>query len=224
MNQASDLFWYSKPGSGYKKLEDCTDAKIGYSSPGSSSHMVTLRAIEHANLENAKAVSVGGPPGANAALKTGEIDLAWSVPPFFLQSINSGNMQMVFRGNQVPPFDSLSIRVNFVSKNVLEKESKKVASYFIAHKKAIDWAYNNLDEAVKIWGKVIDNKNNELLKQAVKNSYPKKALDLNAIKGISDANDIAVKFNFIGNKLSQQEISVLFDTSPLPTTDSDTYS
>lgn len=223
INRASDLFWYAKAGSGYKELKDLTDAKLGFSSPGSSTNMVALKAIEQANLSDAEAVSVGGPPDANAALKSGEIDAAWSVPPFFLKSINNGDNQMVFRGDEIKPFDSLSIRANFVGNNVLENEPEKVKSYFTAHKKAMDWAYNNLNEAVKIWGKAIDNDNYDLLKQAVENGYPKEALHLNAIKGLSDANQIAVDFDFIDDKLSQDEMNELIDTSPLPSTDGDTY-
>jgi NitT/TauT family transport system substrate-binding protein len=223
MNRASDLFWYSKAGSGYEKLEDCTDATIGFSSPGSSTNMVVRKAIESANLENAEAVSVGGTADANASLRGGEIDVAWSTPPFFLDSINSGNMQMVFRGDQVPPFKSMSIRVNFLGNQVLQNEPEKAASYFSAHKKATNWAYNNLNQAVEIWGNAIDNNNHGLLKQAVKNGYPRKALALDAIEGLSDANDLAVNFNFINNKLSMNEQNELINTSPLPSTDGDTY-
>lgn len=223
INKASDLFWYSKQGSGYKKLEDCTDAKLGFSSPGSSTNMVALKAIEHGNLSGAEAVSVGGPPDANAALKSGEIDLAWSVPPFFLDSISNGDMQMVFRGDEIPPFDDMSIRVNFVGNNVLQNEPEKASKYFAAHEKAMNWAYDNLDEAAKIWGDAIDNDDTALLKQAVENGYPKEALDPSGITGLSAANDIAVEFDFIDNKLSQDELNELIDTSPIPSTDGDTY-
>lgn len=223
INRASDMFWYSKAGSGYENLKDLNGAKLGFSSPGSSTNMVALKAIEQAGLSDAKAVSVGGPPDANAAVKSGEIDAAWSVPPFFLESINSGDMQMVFRGNEIKPFDSLSIRTNFVGNGVLENDPEKVKSYFAASQNAMDWAYNNLDEAVKIWGEAIDNDNHDLLKQAVTNGYPKEALDLNAIKGLSDANQIAVDFDFIDDTLSQEEMNELVDTSPLPSTDGDTY-
>lgn len=222
INRSSDLFWYSKADSKYDSLDNLEGAKVGFSSPGSSTNMVALSAVE--GVEGAEAVSVGGPPDANAALEGGEVDLAWSVPPFFLSGVEAGEYQIAFRGGDVSPFDALSIRVNFVGNNVLQENPGKVEAYFRAHKAAMDWAYDNLDDAVRIWGNAIDNDNYELLKTAVQDGYPEDALVLTDFKGLDAANQVAVEFDFIDNKLSDDELNELINTSPLPGTDGDTYS
>lgn len=222
INQSSDMFFYAMAGSEYDGVDSIQGAKVGFSSPGSSTNMVVLNAVE--GVEGAEAVSVGGPPDANAALEGGEIDIAWSVPPFFMEGVNQGDYEIVFRGSDVEPFGALSIRVNFVGNNVLEEDPGKVESYFAAHKQAFDWAYDNLDEAIEIWGDAIDNDNHELLKQAVEVGFPRDALRLDAFEGLDEANQLAVDFDFIDEPLSEEEINEVIDTSPLPTTDGDTYS
>ena len=221
INQSTDMFFYALADSEYDSLDDIEGAKVGFSSPGSSTNMVALSAVD--GVEGAEAVSVGGPPDANAALEGGEVDLAWSVPPFFLDGVQAGDYKIVFRGADVPPFDALSIRVNFVGNNVLDTDPDKVASYFRAHKRALDWAYDNLDDAVRIWGETIDNDDYDLLETAVRDGYPRRVLRLGDFKGLDAANQIAVDFDFIDSKLSTDEMNELIDTSPLPGTDGDTY-
>lgn len=214
INQSSDLFWYG--------LADQTDAEsvegvdglsLGFSSPGSSTHMVALTAAEQYGGE---AVSVGGPPDANAAVEGEEVELGWSAGHFFFDGVESGEYDLVFRGNDVDPFGDLSIRVNFVSGDLLDENPEQAAAYFSAHERAIDWAYDNLDEAVEIWADEIDSENHDLLRQAVEGGYPREALQLNDFRGIDEANQVAVDFEFIDDPLSEDELDELIDTSPLP--------
>lgn len=222
INQSSDLFWYGLADQiDYNSVDDIQGASVGFSSPGSSTNMVALKAIE--GVEGAEALSVGGPPDANAAVEGGEVDLGWSVPPFFLDGVENGDYEIVFRGSDVEPFGSLSIRVNFVAGSLLENNAGKAEAYFTAHERAIEWAYNNLDQAVEIWGNTIDNDNYDLLRTAVEDGYPQEALQLGKFKGLDAANDIAVEFDFIDDSLSQEEMDEVIDTSPLPSADGDTY-
>jgi NitT/TauT family transport system substrate-binding protein len=222
INKSTDMFFYTLADSEYDSIDDLEGASVGYSSPGSSTNMVALSAVQ--DVDGAEAVSVGGPPDANAALEGGEVDLAWSVPPFFLDGVEAGDYKIVFRGSEVNPFNALSIRVNFVGNNVLNDDPGKVADYFSAHKQALDWAYDNLDDALQIWGEAIDNDNYDLLETAVLDGYPREVLTLDELKGLDAANQLAVDFDFIDSELSDDEINELVDTSPLPGTSGDTYS
>lgn len=214
MNQSSDLFWYGLADQiDYEGLDDIQGATIGFSSPGSSTNMVALRAID--GVDGAEAISVGGPPDSNAAVEGGEVDLGWSVPPFFLDGVESGDYEIVFRGDEVEPFGSLSIRANFVAGSLLEDNPEKAEAYFTARKRALDWAYDNLDAAVELWGNEIDNDNYDLLRTAVEDGYPQEALQPDDFKGLDAANEIAVEFDFIDDPLTDDELDELIDTNPI---------
>lgn len=214
INQSSDLFWYGLAGeTDYESVEDIEGASLGFSSPGSSTHMVSLTAAERYGGE---VTSVGGPPDANAALEGGEVDLGWSAGQFFYGGVQDGDYVEVFRGNDVEPFGNLSIRVNFVDGALLEDNPGKAESYFAAHAQAIEWAYDNLDQAIDIWAEEIDSENTDLLRGAVEQGYPREALALNDMRGLDQANQVAVDFDFIDDRLSDDELDELIDTSPLP--------
>lgn len=167
----SDLVWYSKGGSKYKSLEDCKDARIGFSQPSSSTHMTALGAVSHANLAQAELKSVGGPPDANAALESDAIDLAWTVPPFFFKGIADGKYQEVFVGDQIPPFDDMTLRIHTSLNKWLSNNGETARAYFRAYQKGLNWAYNNKREAAEIWGNVIDYDNYDILVQALEENY-----------------------------------------------------
>lgn len=217
INQSSDLFWYGLAGETEAEgVEAVEGLSLGFSSPGSSTNMVSLTAAERYGGE---AVSIGGPPDANAAVEGGEVDLAWSAGQFFFDGVQSGDYDLVFRGNDVDPFGNLSIRVNFVDGALLEDNPDIAESYFTAQQRALDYAYNNLDEAAEIWGNEIDNDDYDFLRSVIEESYPQEAMDLTAFQGIEDANQVAVDFDFIDEKLSQEELNELIDTTPVTGSD-----
>jgi NitT/TauT family transport system substrate-binding protein len=209
----SDLVWYSKDDSGYETLEDCVDADIGFSQPSSSTHMVALGAISHGNLEDAEAVSVGGPPDANSALESDNIDLAWTVPPFFFGDIQSGPYQQVFTGDQIPPFDDMTLRIHTALNDWLANNGDLARSYFNAYQKGLDWAYNNKTEAAEIWGDVIDYDNTDILVQALEENYVKEGLQLDRVRNLDASNELAVEHDFIDSPLSEEERDELIDLS-----------
>lgn len=227
INAASDLFWVAKSGSKYKSLEDLKgeSAKIGFSSPGSSTNMVALGAINHGNLDNAKAVAVGGPPDSLTALKTDEIDVGWLTAEFVFDPAIRKDVQMVFKGMNIPPFGATTIRANVATDKWLSNNSKAAKSYFRARQKTIDWAYSNKEKAAEIMASKFDKKNGkEIFTKALEaGAYGKEHLQMNAFKGLDTANQLAVKHGFLDNKLPQKELNKLIDTSYLPGTDGDTF-
>jgi NitT/TauT family transport system substrate-binding protein len=149
INQSSDLFWYGLAGETEAEgVEAVVGLSLGFSSPGSSTNMVSLTAAERYGGE---AVSIGGPPDANAAVEGGEVDLAWSAGQFFSDGVQSGDY--------------------------------------------------------------------DFLRSVIEESYPQEAMDLTAFQGIEDANQVAVDFDFIDEKLSQEELNELIDTTPVTGSD-----
>lgn len=214
INQSSDLFWYGLPDRiDAEGPEDIEGMSLGFSSPGSSTHMVALTAADRYGGE---AISVGGPPDANAAVEGEEVDLGWSAGHFFFEGVQQGDYNLVFRGNDIEPFGNLSIRVNFVDGDILEENPDQAEAYFQAHERAIEWAYDNMEEAVEIWGETIDDDNYDLLQSAVEEAYPQEAVQLTDFQGLDEAQQVAVDFDFIDEPLSDDELDDLIDTSPIP--------
>jgi ABC-type nitrate/sulfonate/bicarbonate transport system substrate-binding protein len=212
----SDLVWYSKADSKYETLEDCTDARIGFSQPSSSTHMTALGAVSHAGLDQAELSSVGGPPDANAALESDSIDLAWTVPPFFFDGIRGDKYQQVFVGDQIPPFDDMTLRIHTGLSGWLSNNGDLARSYFRAYQKGLDWAYDNKREAAEIWGNVIDYDNYDILVQALEENYVKQGLQLGRIRNLEASNELAVEHDFIDSELSQEERDEMVDLSYVP--------
>lgn len=212
---ASDIVMFSAPDSKYESLDDCDDAAIGYSRPGSSTHMVVERAIEHGELSEAEAVSVGGFADALTAVESDEIDVGWAIPFFSTPRIRDGTIQEVFTGDQIPPFDDMSIRVNFATGEWLENNPDTARAFFRAWQQSTDYAYDNLDESATMWAEMLDQ-DQEPLKQAIEQYYPKEYIELDRLRNVDAAMDLAVEFEFIEEVLSEDELDELLYLDYLP--------
>lgn len=212
---ASDIVMFSAPDSKYESLDDCDDAAIGYSRPGSSTHMVVERAIEHGELSEAEAVSVGGFADALTAVESDEIDVGWAIPFFSTPRIRDGTIQEVFTGDQIPPFDDMSIRVNFAIGEWLENNPDTARAFFRAWQQSTDYAYDNLDESATMWAEMLEQ-DQEPLKQAIEQYYPKEYIELDRLRNVDAAMDLAVEFEFIEEVLSEDELDELLYLDYLP--------
>lgn len=212
--RSADLYWFAEAGSEYDSLENSDGASIGYSSPGSSTHMVAEGAIEYAGLDNAEAVSAGGPADNYSAVLTGEIDIGWSTPVEVLPGIEDGEVQQVFRGDEVQPFDNLSIRTEIANLDWLESDPDTAEAFFRAQQKCLEWEWENLDEAAALWAEVLEHDNPEALAEIIEVSYP--GSDPGEISGIDESMDLAIEHDFIDSPLSEDELDELIDLSYLP--------
>lgn len=212
---ASDIVMFSAPDSTYESLEDCDDAAIGYSRPGSSTHMVVKRAIEHGELSRAEAVSIGGFADALTAVESGEIDVGWAIPFFSTPRVREGTIQEVFTGDQIPPFDDMTVRVNFATGEWLENNPDTARAFFRAWQRSTDYAYDNLDEAAAMWAEMLEQ-DQEPLKQAIEQYYPRETIALDRLQNVDAAMDLAVEFEFIEEVLSESELDELLALDYLP--------
>jgi NitT/TauT family transport system substrate-binding protein len=204
-NSATDFVWYSTGDSGIESLDDLDDASIGFSAPGSSTQATVLNAIEQSGAEDAEAVATGGIPDTNSALQTGEIDVAWTVPPFFFQGILSDKYNEVFRGADIEPFGDMSARVILASGDWLNNDSDIADDFFEAWSASWDWVYDNLDESIQYWGELVDEDDHDFLKELQQDTYPWENINPSNLRNLDAAMDIAVEFDFIDSPLSDEE-------------------
>jgi ABC-type nitrate/sulfonate/bicarbonate transport system substrate-binding protein len=209
---SKSLVWVSQAGSKYESLEDCTDAQIGFTSPGSSTNMCVEGAIDAADLANAEAVSAGGPSANYTAVLNGEIDAGFVTPMLAREGVENGEVQIVFRGSEVPPFDNTSLRSEIVNSNWLSENEEAARGYFRVQQRALQWEEENPEQAAEIWAGIQDYDADFLLD--VKDSYPWS--NPSEIANIDTAQQLAVDFDFIDSKLSEDELDELIDFSYLP--------
>lgn len=220
VSAATDFFWVSKEGSEYQSKSDLkgsSGVKIGFSSPGSSTHMTTLGAIDALDMD-AEPVAVGGPPDSIAAVKTGEVDLGWVTTEFLFDPEKAQGVNRVFHGADIPPFDNLTVRGNLAQDSWLQNNGDAAKSYLTARKKTLDWIYNNLEEAATILGDEMDVHNApQIIQDSIDaGAYAREHLRMDKITNLSTAMDLGVKYDYLDSKLSQDELDEMVDTSYLP--------
>src|SRR5581483_6278283 len=121
MTGASDLFWYVKADSPIRAMKNMDGKTMGYSRPGSSTHLVALALGDHAKVKP-KLVSSGDGPGTRVQVMSGQIDAGWSGPPFNLDLVAEGKIRIVARGSDVPTLNEQTVRVNAANLKVLTEK------------------------------------------------------------------------------------------------------
>ena len=201
-----DIFWYVRADSPYKTIKDLDGKSIGYSRAGSSSHMILQLATDHYKIKS-KLVSVGSPPDAFTAVMTKQVDAGWSVPPFFLDKIEQGEIRIVFRGAELESIKDVTLRVNFANANFYDKNTKLARSYIRAIKRAIDYMYDNPKEAIALFAEF--NKFTLSVAEAGFKFFPKQALVLSPVSRVDFSVDLALKLKMITKAPTEEELKKL---------------
>jgi NitT/TauT family transport system substrate-binding protein len=215
----SDVFWYAKADSPIKRIEDLAGKKIGFSNPGSSSHMATLVLAEwfkSKKLKEPEPTAAGSPPEQFTAVMTGQIDAGWSTPPFFLDEIEKKNIRLIFGGNEIPGLSELTLRVNFGRTEFIKARPDAMRGFLRATQDAIKFIFTQQEEAAKIWIKNAELKESPaLVKQAWK-FYSAEGMALSPLAGVDQSLADAVKFKFLKKPFSREDFNRGTDLSFLP--------
>lgn len=145
MTGAPDLFWYVKADSAVKSMKDLNGRTMGYSRPGSSTHLVALALAEHFAVKP-KLVSAGGVPDTRTQVMSGQIDAGWSAPPFNLDLVNDGKIRIIARGTDIPALNDQTVRVNAASVKFLTEKRDVARRFMKAYHESIEWVYANPDK------------------------------------------------------------------------------
>jgi NitT/TauT family transport system substrate-binding protein len=200
---APDAFWYSRPESGIKTIRDTDGKTVAFSSPGSSTNLIVLQLIAQEKA-TPKLVATGGAPATLTQVMTGQIDVGWSVPPFVLQQLAEGRLQIIARGSDVAAIRDQTIRVNVANANALAQKRDVFVRYIRALKRAIDWAYTG-NAAVEAYAQ--SAKVPLALAQRTRDEfYPKESLQLGEVRSLDLTLKQALEFKYITAPLSVAEV------------------
>jgi NitT/TauT family transport system substrate-binding protein len=200
---APDAFWYARTESGIKNIRETNGKTVAFSSPGSSTNLIILQLV---NQEKAspKLVAAGGAPATLTQVMTGQIDVGWSVPPFVLQHLAEGKLQIIGRGSDVEAIRNQTIRVNVANANALKEKRDAFVRYVRALSRAIDWAYAG-PQAIDAYAEIA--KVPRALAQRTRDEfYPKEALQLSEVRGLDLTLRQALEYKYITTPLSVAEV------------------
>jgi NitT/TauT family transport system substrate-binding protein len=217
---SDDHYWFSRTGSGISSMDNCGEYSLGFSNPGGSSHMISKAATDGFDCGGAQLKSIGGPGDELSAVLDGNVDLGWGAPSLFLDQFRNDEIQIVFRGKEVKPFDSMSARMYYTTPSFLEREGGDIArSYFTAVQQATKWTFENFDEhfAIVMEALEVESQNRQAFRKDIKaHGYEAQDLDLTAVEDLETANQLAVENDFIDEPLSSQDLRSLVNTDLVP--------
>jgi NitT/TauT family transport system substrate-binding protein len=206
MTGAPDLFWYVKADSAVKTMKDLEGRTMGYSRPGSSTHLVAQALAEHFKVKP-KLVSTGGVPDTRTQVMSGQIDAGWSAPPYNLDLVNEGKVRIIARGTELTEMNDQTVRVNAASTKFL-KEKRDVARRFMkAYHESIEWVYANPEKAAQ-WYAGFAQITPEVALQTHK-IFPRESVAGWPVRGMKQNLDDAVQGKQLAKPMSEADAEKL---------------
>lgn len=214
-----DAFWYVESNTPIQRLEDLSGKKVAYSRPGASTHMGALAIadqIKAKGLKPPEVISLGGIPEVYTAVRTGQADAGWSVPPFQLDRVDKGELRVVVRGDDLTSLRDITPRVHFVNNAFAAKNPEAVRAFFRAQQRALDFMFENKEETARIWVRRAELKFPESAVLKTWDYYNRSAMALKPIRGLKETIEDGIRNKFLSAPLSEAEIKGLIDLSFLP--------
>jgi NitT/TauT family transport system substrate-binding protein len=207
-----DIVWYVKGDSPIKELKDATDKHtIAYSTNGATSHSLVLAFGSELGVK-ARPTATGGLPSTLTQVMSGQIDIGWSVAPFGLKELESGQIRLVANGNDVPSMRGQTARVQVATASLV-KERKEVLLRFVrAYREVLDWMFTD-PKAIKAYAEA--NKVPEhLVKQTADRFQTRQGMQFDTVSGLDAIMADGVKMKFLDAPLSKEQLSELIQIPP----------
>ncbi len=208
MTGSPDIYWYATTKSGIKTVKDWNGKKVGYSRPGSSTHLLSQSLAAAAGVK-AEFIASGAPPATLTQVMSGQIDIGWSVPPLGFDQIEAGAIVVVGKGNDVPGVADQTVRVNVANLNFLKSKRDVARRFLMAYEETINWAYSS-DEVLKPFAEM-NKVTMAQAKQARDQFYPKSTLRLAPIGGLEATMKEAIEFKRIREPMTKQQMDEMID-------------
>ena len=135
---------------------------------------------------------------------SGQIDVGWAVPPFVLQHLAEGKLQIIARGSDVTALADQTIRVNVANANSLRTKRDAIARFVKVLARSIDWAYSD-QRAIDIYAELAKVPR-ELAQRTRDEFYPKASLQLGEVRGLDLTLKQALDFKYIAAPLVADDV------------------
>lgn len=211
---ASDLFWYVRAADPARSLKDVAGKTAGFSTVGSSSHLVLLSLLDAAGVQ-ARPTPTGGAGATLTQVMSSQIDIGWAAAPIGLKQIGDGQIRIVARGSDLPALADQTTRLNIVNANYLAAHRDVVARFVRAYQASLDWAYS--DPQALAWfaeGLGIDL---PLATRTRDEFYRKEAMRPDVVRGLETTLRQAIELKRVPATTTLDQVRAAFDIFPAGT-------
>jgi NitT/TauT family transport system substrate-binding protein len=204
-----DIYWYVRSDSPIRKIADLNGKNLAYSRPGSVTHIAVLNLVSQEKI-SPKLTSAGGLPATMTMLMTGQVDVGWGAVPFGLEKVRSGEIRVLFTGDDIKSIANVASRVVITSERFLKERRDLVRRFLVAHHKAVHWVYNeHPDEAAKRFAE--DNQMDLAVAKDSMKFFTAARHDPAPVRGLEASVAQAVEFKMIEKPLTKEQLAGLVD-------------
>ena len=201
-----DAYWFVRADSPIKSMADMNDRTIAFSTVGASTHSNVLGLIDRYKV-SAKPVATGGGPATFTMVMTGQVDAGWSAPPLGMEALRKGQVRVIIRADELPLVKGHTIRVIIANKDSLDSKRETYVRFMRAYRETIDWMYAS-DEVLKMYAEFTGITVEDA--QRIRTEFdPKEMLIPDRVAGLQDLMPDAVRFKFISQPLTENQLNEL---------------
>jgi NitT/TauT family transport system substrate-binding protein len=211
-----DANFLSKADSPYRTLADLAGAKVGFTSPGSSSQVAVNAisdALRAAGRAPVQALAVGGAPDQLTAVQTGQIAAGFAPPPTFLDRVDSGQLRLVVTGlAEFTAYKDVVSRAIFADAGFTRGHPDAVKGFLGAWQEAWQWSFTHQDQAIDIFKRGSNAQDTPATLKKAFSSYSPRTQRLTPISGIDRTISDAVRNKVLDKALTSEQLAALVDT------------
>ena len=208
MTGSPDLFWYAKTESNIKSIKDLEGKSMGFSQPGSSTHLVAQSLLQHFKVK-ANLVPSGSPSGSFTMVMSGQLDAGWTVPPFRLQEIEEGKVNVVVKGSQDPAVENQTTRVYVSTAQTIKAKRDLLVRFHRALANSVALAYSN-DAALEAYATMA--KITPAIARRVRDEFhPLPNMQLKEVRGLDISLKQALEFKFIDKPMKPEDFKAMIE-------------
>ena len=208
MTGSPDLFWYAQTESNIKSIKDLEGKSMGFSQPGSSTHLVAQSLLQHFKVK-ANLVPSGSPSGSFTMVMSGQLDAGWTVPPFRLQEIEEGKVNVVVKGSQDPAVENQTTRVYVSTAQTIKAKRDLLVRFHRALANSVAFAYSN-DAALEAYATMA--KITPAIARRVRDEFhPLPNMQLKEVRGLDISLKQALEFKFIDKPMKPEDFKAMIE-------------
>ena len=144
------IVWIVAADSPIKTIRDLRGRKVGFSSPGSVTHVALQNILKEEGLDReVQIVRVGSPGDSWAAIKNKVVDAGWHISPAVYQLLATNEARIVIDGAAY--IKRYQQTVVAAMEDVLRKDPEMARSFLRARAKAVKFIADEPDKTIALW-------------------------------------------------------------------------
>jgi len=206
---APDIFWFAKIAGPVAGVGDLHGQAVGYSAPGSLTHVILRTLLQEAGVDDARLAAVGPAGSGYPQVLDAQLAASWSRPPANVSYLIAGEIRIIARADDSPQVRSQTTRVNAVNADFLAGHRAAVIGFLKAYGKSVDWAYSS-PLAVDAYAR-LSGQSSDAARYIFKEFTSREGAQIDQIKGEDRVLAQALAAKRIPRALTHADIAGVYD-------------